>query len=42
MNLFHEVTAHMRRMDKVFIAAINGSWPWAAVASRARAAATCA
>ncbi|EQC0992736.1 TPA: enoyl-CoA hydratase/isomerase family protein [Pseudomonas aeruginosa] len=24
MNLFHEVTAHMRRMDKVFIAAING------------------
>ncbi len=24
MNLFHEVTAHMRRMNKVFIAAING------------------
>lgn len=24
MNLFHEVTAHTRRMDKVFIAAING------------------
>ncbi|MBG6445829.1 enoyl-CoA hydratase/isomerase family protein [Pseudomonas aeruginosa] len=24
MNLFHEVTAHMRRMDKVFIAAITG------------------
>ena len=24
MNLFHEVTAHMRRMDKVFTAAING------------------
>ncbi|WP_181269478.1 enoyl-CoA hydratase/isomerase family protein [Pseudomonas aeruginosa] len=24
MNLFHEVTAHMRRMDKVFIVAING------------------
>lgn len=24
MNLFHEVTAHMRRMYKVFIAAING------------------
>ncbi|HEJ2214572.1 TPA: enoyl-CoA hydratase/isomerase family protein [Pseudomonas aeruginosa] len=24
MNLFHEVTAHMRRMDKVFIAAIKG------------------
>lgn len=24
MNLFHEVTAHMRRMDKAFIAAING------------------
>ncbi|EJO5053364.1 enoyl-CoA hydratase/isomerase family protein [Pseudomonas aeruginosa] len=24
MNLFHEITAHMRRMDKVFIAAING------------------
>ncbi|HBO4761061.1 TPA: enoyl-CoA hydratase/isomerase family protein [Pseudomonas aeruginosa] len=24
INLFHEVTAHMRRMDKVFIAAING------------------
>ncbi|HFI2199181.1 TPA: enoyl-CoA hydratase/isomerase family protein [Pseudomonas aeruginosa] len=24
MNLFYEVTAHMRRMDKVFIAAING------------------
>lgn len=24
MNLLHEVTAHMRRMDKVFIAAING------------------
>ncbi|EPO9974049.1 TPA: enoyl-CoA hydratase/isomerase family protein [Pseudomonas aeruginosa] len=24
MNLFHEVTAHMRRMHKVFIAAING------------------
>lgn len=24
MSLFHEVTAHMRRMDKVFIAAING------------------
>ncbi|HGN2130737.1 TPA: enoyl-CoA hydratase/isomerase family protein [Pseudomonas aeruginosa] len=24
MNLFHEVTAYMRRMDKVFIAAING------------------
>lgn len=24
MNLFHEVTAHMRRMDKVFITAING------------------
>ncbi|HFQ7144223.1 enoyl-CoA hydratase/isomerase family protein [Pseudomonas aeruginosa] len=24
MNPFHEVTAHMRRMDKVFIAAING------------------
>lgn len=24
MNLFHEVTAHMRRMDKVFISAING------------------
>ncbi|MBH9317319.1 enoyl-CoA hydratase/isomerase family protein [Pseudomonas aeruginosa] len=24
MNLFHEVTAHMRRMDKVFIAASNG------------------
>ncbi|RMK28235.1 enoyl-CoA hydratase [Pseudomonas aeruginosa] len=24
MNLFHEVTTHMRRMDKVFIAAING------------------
>ncbi|MGU0873885.1 enoyl-CoA hydratase/isomerase family protein [Pseudomonas aeruginosa] len=24
MNLFHEVTAHMRRMDKVFIAAISG------------------
>ncbi|MGC4062533.1 MAG: enoyl-CoA hydratase/isomerase family protein [Aquabacterium sp.] len=25
MNLFHEVTARMRSMDKVFIAAINGS-----------------
>ena len=24
MNLFHEVCARMRAMDKVFIAAING------------------